>query len=137
MKKTILILIVALFLTIIGGCSSKEPTNEIKETGGVASSEDTVNNSSDTSNGSTTDEQLPVFNAEELAKYDGVDGNPAYVAYEGYVYDVSNIKAWKGGIHQGKHKAGFDYTDVLNNEAPHSSKNLTDNAPIVGIYKDE
>lgn len=29
------------------------------------------------------------FTREELAQYDGKNGNPAYVAYKGKVYDVS------------------------------------------------
>ena len=78
---------------------------------------------------------LPVFTLEELSKYNGKDGMAAYVGYEGKVYDVSNIKAWKNGIHQGKYEAGQDYTDVLNNLAPHAPTNLTDNAPIVGTLE--
>lgn len=80
--------------------------------------------------------EMKEFNAEELSKYNGKDGNPAYVAYDGKVYDVTNIRAWKNGLHQGKLEAGKDYTDVLNNKAPHPPSNLTDNAPVVGIYKE-
>ncbi|MBF4693051.1 hypothetical protein ISU02_07965 [Fusibacter sp. Q10-2] len=78
---------------------------------------------------------LPVFTPEELSKYNGKDGMAAYVGYEGKVYDVSKIKAWKNGIHQGKYEAGQDLTDILNNVAPHSPKNLTDNAPVVGTLE--
>lgn len=137
MRKTIFILIIILVFATMIGCSSKEPDIQMQETGGSASTDGVDTNANDSDTAQSPDAQLPVFNAEELAKYDGVDGNPAYVAYEGYVYDVSNIKAWKGGMHQGLHKAGFDYTEVLNNQAPHSPKNLTDNAPIVGVYKDD
>lgn len=80
--------------------------------------------------------EMKEFNAEELSKYNGKDGNPAYVAYEGKVYDVSEIRAWKDGVHQGKLEAGKDYTDILNNKAPHPPTNLTNNAPIVGSYKE-
>lgn len=80
-------------------------------------------------------EELPVFTLETLAEYDGLNGNPAYVGYEGKVYDVTNISAWKDGLHQGEFQAGKDYTEVLNNDAPHSSSNLTDNAPVVGILE--
>ena len=37
------------------------------------------------------------FTKEELSKYDGQNGQPAYVAIEGVVYDVSGKEAWKGG----------------------------------------
>lgn len=82
-----------------------------------------------------TADTLPVFTLEDLSKYNGKDGVAAYVGYEGKVYDVSKIKAWKNGIHQGKYEAGQDLTDVLNNLAPHSPSNLTDNAPIVGTLE--
>lgn len=136
LKKTIFVLIIILIFAAIAGCSAKEPDTQMQETGGSASTESVDTNANESESSESTDPQLPEFNAEELAKYNGLDGNPAYVAYEGYVYDVSDIKAWKDGIHQGKHKAGFDYTEVLNNQAPHSPKNLTDNAPIVGIYNE-
>jgi len=124
-----LLLIAAVVLT---ACSSESPESTtaapVEET--TAIEETTV--AEETTAG---DEALPVFTAEELAKYNGKDGNSAYVAYEGKVYDVTNIEAWKSGIHQGRFEAGKDYTEVLNNEAPHSSDNLTKNAPIVGLYE--
>ena len=124
-KHLILMSILILTLLALAGCAtedtSKEPSNE-------TSNETTVDET-------TADEALPVFTLEELAKYDGQNGNPVYVGYEGKVYDVSNIEAWKTGTHQGRIKAGQDLTAVLNNEAPHSSKNLTDNAPIIGLLE--
>ena len=46
------------------------------------------------------------FTLEELAKYDGKNGNPAYVAYSGKVYDVSESSFWTDGDHLGSHEAG-------------------------------
>lgn len=131
----LLILVAAVVLT---ACSSNEPESTtaapVEETTvaveTTAAEETTV--AEETTAG---DEALPVFTAETLAKYNGKDGNAAYVAYEGKVYDVTNIEAWKNGIHQGRFEAGKDYTDVLNNQAPHSSDNLTKNAPIVGLFE--
>jgi predicted heme/steroid binding protein len=77
---------------------------------------------------------LKVFDAAELAKYDGQNGNPAYVAVDGKVYDVSNVAAWKGGVHAGGTvKAGLDQTEALA-RSPHGAKNL-EGLPIVGIYQ--
>ncbi|MEY8442214.1 cytochrome b5 domain-containing protein [Lactobacillaceae bacterium 24-114] len=70
------------------------------------------------------------FTKEELAKFDGQNGNPAYVAVNGTVYDVSGKKAWTGGKHHG-HVAGQDLTDALLNDSPHGDKVLK-NLPIVG-----
>lgn len=120
MKKNLLLLsILIVTLALLAGCASDEPSEE-------TTSEMTT---------AVADEALPVFTLEELAKYDGQNGNPVYVGYEGKVYDVSNVEEWKTGTHRGRIKAGQDLTDVLNNEAPHSSQRLKDNAPIVGILE--
>ena len=34
-----------------------------------------------------------IFTEKELGKYDGQNGNPAYVAIDGVVYDVTNVSA--------------------------------------------
>lgn len=71
------------------------------------------------------------FTVDQLAKYDGQNGNPAYIAVDGIVYDVSAIRAWKDGIHQGQYKAGLDYTDLIK-QSPHGTKVL-DQAVKVGV----
>jgi predicted heme/steroid binding protein len=58
------------------------------------------------------------FSAEELASFDGRDGRPAYVAYEGTVYDVSQSPMWQDGDHEGLHVAGKDLTSE-HDDAPH------------------
>ena len=60
----------------------------------------------------------------ELAMYDGQDGNDAYVAVNGIIYDVTGINAWTGGSHNGN-MAGQDLTDVIMN-APHGEDVLED-----------
>ena len=57
----------------------------------------------------------------ELKSFDGKDGRPAYVVYNGKVYDVSNSDLWKDGIHMERHKAGNDLTDFIYT-APHDSE---------------
>lgn len=58
---------------------------------------------------------------EELKQYDGQNGQKAYIAYKGKVYDVTSSPLWKNGIHQKMHKAGQDLTEVLKN-APHGEE---------------
>lgn len=53
------------------------------------------------------------FTLEELVKYDGSNGKPAYVAIEGIVYDVSLSSSWGGGTHFGLY-AGKDLTKEFN-----------------------
>jgi predicted heme/steroid binding protein len=50
------------------------------------------------------------FTLQELSKYDGKDGNPAYVAVNGTVYDVTNNAAWAAATHFGL-MAGKDLTN--------------------------
>ena len=71
------------------------------------------------------------FTLEELAKYDGNNGNPAYVAYNGKVYDVSDSSFWMNGDHLGAHQAGKDLTAEID-IAPHGPENLN-RVKLVGI----
>lgn len=66
----------------------------------------------------------------ELAKYNGKDGNPAYVAVDGIIYDVSASPAWKNGGHNG-FEAGKDLTNEIKTISPHGVVKL-DNVPEIG-----
>jgi len=70
----------------------------------------------------------------ELEKYDGLDGRPAYVAYAGRVYDVSDSKLWREGTHQRRHQAGADLTAALAG-APHAETVLA-RVPQVGVLEE-
>lgn len=58
------------------------------------------------------------FTLEELAKFNGRGGQPAYVAYKGVVYDVTESSMWGDGDHEGAHTAGGDLT-TEHDDAPH------------------
>ncbi|QWR78893.1 hypothetical protein E2O03_004750 [Candidatus Magnetomonas plexicatena] len=64
-----------------------------------------------------------VFTLEEIAECDGKEGRPAFVLYNGDVYDFTASKMWKDGKHAGKHLAGFDHTESLK-QAPHGEDKL-------------
>ncbi len=66
---------------------------------------------------------------EELAHYDGQEGRPAYIAYQGVVYDLTDSRLWKKGLHMGKHRAGTDLTAALKT-APHSDEAVLAAKPI-------
>jgi predicted heme/steroid binding protein len=65
------------------------------------------------------DNKLRYFTQKELKELDGKAGGPAYVAFEGKIYDVSKSRLWVDGDHTGRHFAGFDLASVKVN-APHS-----------------
>jgi predicted heme/steroid binding protein len=71
------------------------------------------------------------FTLEELKKYNGKNGSPAFVACQGKVYDVSSSFLWQQGNHEVLHNAGADLTNQLN-EAPHGIE-LLEKFPVVGI----
>jgi predicted heme/steroid binding protein/uncharacterized membrane protein len=68
---------------------------------------------------------------EELARKDGKEGRPVYIAYEGRIYDVSLSKLWKTGSHMKRHPSGKDLTTDLK-AAPHGPEVL-ERYPQVGI----
>jgi len=73
------------------------------------------------------------FSKEELARYDGKNGRPAYVAYKGKVYDLSDSFLWNDGNHQVLHNAGVDLTDVME-QAPHDGYVL-EKFPLIGTLR--
>lgn len=71
------------------------------------------------------------FTLEELAKFNGRDGNAAYIAFKGKVYEVSDSSFWLGGDHLGAHDAGKDLTSEID-LAPHGPENL-DRVKLIGV----
>lgn len=56
------------------------------------------------------DTQEPDITPEELMMNNGKNGNPAYVAVNGVVYNMSNVPAWAAATHFGM-SAGQDLTE--------------------------
>ena len=73
------------------------------------------------------------FTEEELGRYNGKNGLPAYTAFEGKVYDVSGSFLWKDGNHQVLHDAGVDLSTAMG-QAPHGEEVL-ERFPVVGILR--
>lgn len=113
MKKTLLYLLVILGVFMLAACDNND---------NVARDVDP--------------DDLREFTLEELSEYDGRDGRDAYVAVNGYVYDVTNSSQWRDGNHRGRVQAGADLTEVLENEATHGSEMLN-RVPRIGILIDE
>lgn len=71
---------------------------------------------------------------EELARFDGQQGQKTYVAVNGKVFDVTESPYWQGGNHQNAHQAGTDLTaDLL--KAPHV-RSVIERFPIVAALEE-
>jgi len=75
-----------------------------------------------------------VFTLEELATYNGQNGQPAYIAVDGIVYDVTGQPDWPMGDHTPcglDAMAGKDLSQVLN-QAPADMRTHVQQLPVVG-----
>jgi len=74
---------------------------------------------------------------DEVKKFDGKNGNRAYIIYKNKIYDVTDSKFWKNGIHMSRHKAGENLTDFIS-MAPHGDDVLErDNIKFVDVLEPE
>lgn len=73
------------------------------------------------------------FTLEELSKYNGTNGMPAYAAVNGVVYDFSLVPAWGGGTHFGVY-SGKDLTKEFNS-CHGSGAKILEGIPKVGVVK--
>jgi predicted heme/steroid binding protein len=80
-----------------------------------------TDNTSQTTN-TTNETTLPVFTLEELAVFNGQNGQKGYIAVDGVIYDVTT--AFPNGMHQGLHLAGTDATAAFNS-SPHARSILS------------
>lgn len=140
MKKLILLMIL-LVPFLASGCSKGDTTSKSYEIP-TTSSESNNNASSDsqpTDSSITSETSINVepevleLTLEELAKYNGQDGNPAYVAVDGTIYDVTDSPKWSKGKHRSVKgvEAGNDLTEKIKSLSPHGTGILED-YPIVG-----
>lgn len=72
------------------------------------------------------------FTVDELKKFDGQNGQKAYVAIDGTVYDVTDVEPWKGGKHHGN-IAGKNLSSAIL-DSPHG-KGVLQKLPVVGTLK--
>jgi predicted heme/steroid binding protein/uncharacterized membrane protein len=71
--------------------------------------------------------------SEELSTFNGKDGNPVYIAFQGKVYDVSKSPLWSKGLHMNRHPSGKDLSGEIS-AAPHGQE-VFERYPQVGILK--
>ena len=121
-KRNLLIVMMSVFVMILASCGTNSN-----------SSTSNTDNQTEQSQMSNQDEAQKEFTVEELAQYNGKDGNKAYIAVDGVVYDVTDHPAWKDGGHNGI-EAGQDLTDEIKNHSPHGVKVL-EGLTVVGTLK--
>ena len=66
------------------------------------------------------------FTVQELARYDGKEGNECLVAVDGDVYLIEGFALWRMGEHTpsgGRARCGLDLTEVID-ESPHGRSKL-------------
>ncbi|NLB38717.1 MAG: hypothetical protein GX810_05655 [Clostridiales bacterium] len=133
-KRAVLIALLVAVAVVLTACQANTPTTTAT-TAPAATTAQTAEPVSAPAEApvGTTDAEIPdkTFTLEELAQFDGQEGRAAYVAVDGVVYDVTNVPAWKGGLHAGGSiRAGGDMTVTIK-RAPNGPENL-EAAVVVG-----
>lgn len=119
MKRWIVILVLLMITAFMIGCSDNDQVKE--EDNNITTDMDSVD----------PDVTTLELTLEDLKAFNGQNGQPAYVAVDGIIYDMSDSNFWKNGQHNG-FQAGQDLTEVIKNQSPHGVKNL-ERVPKVGI----
>ena len=138
MKKLSMILISILAIALFAvGCASGSVNNAAAtaaatDSAASATSAPAVSDNSASAAATTPSAENGTLELtlDQLKQYDGKNGNPAYVAVDGVIYDVTNVPQWKNGEHNG-YSAGNDLTDIIKNKSPHGVKQLK-GIPVVG-----
>jgi len=135
-NKGFLIMLVIFSLFIFVSCQGAEPAVEEdsnaemnEEVADMEESEEATDmeeseEATDMEESEEATEEMLELTLAELSEYDGKDGNRAYVAVEGIIYDVTDLGAWNNGMHNGV-SAGKDLTDEIMNQSPHGTSTLS------------
>ena len=75
---------------------------------------------------------MTIYTKSQLALRNGQDRPQIWVAYRGLIYDVTESRLWKNGMHY-EHWAGQDLTEELA-DAPHN-ENVFDKFKAIGFLK--
>lgn len=100
-------------------------TSEVSNSSSQNSTSSTPSVSSDSAS-STYDNSIKTFTLAELSKYNGENGNPAYVAVDGDIYDLSSV------FTTGKHFSHYAGTELTNAFYSYHAKRSLSKYPIVG-----
>lgn len=135
MKVKVVLLISAMLVFV--GCSADvekaeempEETNVVTEEVVSEESKELMEEEKETD--MEKDEMMLELTLDELAEFDGSNGDVIYVAVDGVIYDVSHLDLWKGGQHKAGITAGKDLTKEIKEMSPHGV-GILKRATIVG-----
>ncbi len=105
----------------VSAITNQDQTTQIDNTTSIITKDTTTNVSN------TQTEKY--YTTDELAQYDGKNDQPAYLAIDGTVYDLTSV--FVNGYHYG-HPAGVDLTDAFYSR--HVKSSIT-KYPVVGTLK--
>ena len=108
MKKNLILILALVGILALSACSTDKPSGDPDD---------------------NNEPELLQLTIEDLAMYDGQDGNDAYIAVNGVVYDVTDVPAWNSGTHNGG-MVGMDVSDLING-SPHG-ESVLDDLTVVG-----
>lgn len=123
-----LVFLFAIAALALVGCGESEKTESTETT--TTQTEETGKESSDTMG--TDDERA--FTLEELSQYNGKNGQPAYIAVDGIVYDITGSDEWEDGEHTVCNiysAAGQDLSEELK-QSPPRMRDYVESKPVVG-----
>ena len=135
MKKNIVILLLLLLavLLVMQGCTTTG--NDTAATVPAATDNSVQQDAAANDAAMAKEPEGLKLTLDELAQYDGADGNPAYIAVDGVIYEVSDSSAWPDGSHNG-FSAGQDLTEEIKTISPHGVSKLN-NLTVVGTLVDK
>ena len=121
-----------ILMLLISGCAAETPIAEAFEPKPIEVNGETIDEI--TGLRIAVESGLLLVTLEELAQFNGKDGNFAFVAVDGQIYDVTNEPNWRNGDHNGQ-QAGQDVSAYITG-APHG-KGILERFTVVGKINNE
>ena len=134
-KQGLALLTSLMMVLVLTACGGAEPNNTTTIANTPTPTTNAADSTTTTADDSETGESELVLTLDELSAFNGKNGQPAYVAVDGVIYDFTDLGRWTNGEHAGQFEAGNDLTEEIDELSPHG-RDVLDRAPIVGRLAD-